>query len=132
MAAVDGKMAEHLGQPSKHFASKADRILFREGDAPDQIYFLRKGEATLKLTVDNQAIACFRVRACSLIGLSAVIGNRPYSTTASVGPDAVVEVVEPSEFFDLIDSHPELYFRVLRILAAENEAALQALANVLS
>ena len=127
---IDNEMAAQIKEHSKPHALDPDGVLFREGDAPTRLYFLRAGEATI--AVANQAISCLQVGAGSLIGLSSVLANQRHETTAIVSQDAQVDALEPSEFLALIDRHPALHLRVLQILASETEAVFDRLTQELA
>jgi CRP-like cAMP-binding protein len=59
----------------------------------------------------------------SLLGLSAVIGNEPYSLSAMVRKDSDVRFVSSIGFKELLQAEPSLNPSVLQVLAAELRAA---------
>lgn len=128
--AIDNEMAARIEEHSKPHAFDADGVLFREGDSPARLYFLKEGEATI--AVANQTVPCLQLGAGSLIGLSSVLTNQRHETTATVSRDAQVETLESSEFRALIDRHPALHLRVLQILASETEAVFDRLTRELA
>lgn len=127
---IDDEMAARIEQYSKPHVLDADGVLFREGDSPARLYFLREGEATI--AVANQSIPCLQLGAGSLIGLSSVLANQRHETTAVVSQDAQVDALEPSAFLALIERHPALHLRVLQILASETEAIFDRLTQELA
>lgn len=127
---MDDEMAARIGEHSKPYTVDADGILFREGDSPACLYFLREGEAII--AVANQTVPCLQIGAGSLIGLSSVLANQRHETTATVSPDALVDALEPSAFLELINHCPKLHLRVLQILAMETEAVFDRLTRELA
>jgi CRP-like cAMP-binding protein len=69
---------ERRAQP---VALASDQVLFRRGDHPIGIYILEKGNARLTSRSDGDAIQTVEAGAGSLFGLSATIGDKPYSLT---------------------------------------------------
>ncbi len=73
-----------------------------------------------------------RAGAGSLIGLHAVVINQPYSLTATASVDAEIRQLTSENFHSLVNSRPELYFDVLRIIATEIRFVCKALDEFLS
>jgi len=69
------------------------------------------------------------VSAGSVLGLPAVVGNQPYSLTASALKGAELAFVNGEEFSALMLSTPSLSMSVLRILAAEVRNARSAISG---
>lgn len=129
---VDEKLAVELAKRSKPLSLQTDGILFREGDAPNGIYLLRKGNVDLTLYSDNQVVVCARAGAGSVLGLPSTVDDMPYSMTATACRDAEIEHLSSMEFHQLIERHPELYLNVVQILAAEVRSVRKALADLFS
>ena len=68
----------------------------------------------------------------SLLGLSAVIGNEPYSLSAMVRKDSDVRFVSRIGFKELLQAEPSLYPSVLQVLSAELRAARLAFSEIQS
>jgi CRP-like cAMP-binding protein len=110
----------------------ADRVLCREGDKPERLFLLKRGDAVFTVCTDDQVLPCFAVHADSLIGLSAVIAHTPYALTATVSPGAEVHRIDAKVFLDLVERRADHFLCVLRILAEETLRAHQALAEMLA
>jgi len=128
----DGELATEVLRRSKPFALPADRVLFREGDAPNGIFLLRSGAATLTLQSGGQMVMCARAEAGSLLGLPSTVSELPYTMTAKASSGAEVRRLGVRDFDELMKTHPRLTMDVVRILAGEVRAVRQALADLRS
>ena len=108
-----------------------DGILFRQGDSPVDLYFVKSGEVILSMPAEEAEV---RVRAGkgSPLGLPAVIGKQPYSMTAKAPWDAEVFKLTSDAFHELLRIEPRMQQAILQILAAEVRAARSTLSKALS
>lgn len=127
---ADPELIQELEKLAKPVPLGPDRVLFRQGNAPDGVYLLRKGTAALTSRSNDEAILSVQVGAGSLLGLPAVIANKPYTLTAEALEGAELGLVRCEDFVELMRREPSLSFLVLRVLAAEirfaRETFLQA------
>jgi CRP-like cAMP-binding protein len=65
----------------------------------------------------------------SLLGLPALIGNEPYTLTATADEGAELGFVSREDFNSLMLTEPSLAVRVLRVLAAEVRTARHAISE---
>jgi CRP-like cAMP-binding protein len=65
----------------------------------------------------------------SLLGLPALISDRPYSLSAVAHTGARVSFVARADFFALMQADPLLSLKMLQVLAAEVRTARQALSH---
>ena len=65
--AFDDEMAAKIEEFSEPHAVSADGVLFREGDAPDRLYFLKEGEATIALELQAQGKRVVYAPACAKV-----------------------------------------------------------------
>jgi CRP-like cAMP-binding protein len=63
----------------------------------------------------------------SLLGLPGLIGDEPYSLTATARKGAELKFVSREDFLVVMSGDPLLSFKVLQVLAAEVRSARQAL-----
>jgi CRP-like cAMP-binding protein len=66
----------------------------------------------------------------SLLGVPAVVANKPYSLTAEAEEGAEVCVVPGEDFVRLMRSDPALSFHVLQVLAEEVRFARETLSHL--
>jgi len=103
-------------------------VLFRQGDAPAGLYILQSGSATLTMSgADSTEVLSFVAGPGSLLGLPGLIGNEPYTLTATAQAGAELGFVTRERFTAFMNSNPMLAFKILQILAAEVRTARNAI-----
>ena len=109
---------------------RADTELFHQGDEPAGLYILLGGDATMVLE-NSRLLQVVKVPVApgALLGLPALISDRPYSMSAIAKAGAQVGFVTRSSFSALMLSEPSLALMVLRVLAGEVHSARSALAD---
>lgn len=116
---ADPELAHEIEKRSKPCSAIGDGVLFRQGDLPIALYLVKSGEVALAMESGGRMVMCVRAGAGSLVGLPAVVGNKPYSMTAAPCAGAEIREISNLEFNDLIRSTPMLAMKVLQVLAAE-------------
>lgn len=113
-------LIESLMQHSTPVDCERECVLFRQGDSPEGIYIVRSGEIALTMT-SVTGESCLRLTAGpgSVLGLPAVISNKPYSLTVIAQAGSQVVFVSSDRFHPLMAAEPDLSFMVLQLLAAE-------------
>lgn len=129
---VDSELADAIEARSTLLRVAAKRVLFRQGQEPDRLFFLKRGEVVLTNRLANNSVLGFRAGPGSLIGLPAVAGNQPYSMTATVTKPSDLHAVSVGIFRDIVGSNARLSFRVLEILAAEVRSARLLVSTAMS
>lgn len=115
---------------AKSITAPAGDILFRQGDAPEAVFYLKAGEIKLTMQAGERTIMSASVPAGSLLGLPAIMGNKPYSLTAAAVGQVEVYRMSHDDFKRMI-LQDQLCFDVVRILAGEVHSARVALAECL-
>ncbi|HEV2214858.1 MAG TPA: cyclic nucleotide-binding domain-containing protein [Terracidiphilus sp.] len=99
-------------------------VLFTQGEPPEGLYILQAGAVELAMTAPNgREIFRVTVSAGAVLGLPALIGNQPYSLTATATENARVTFVPREKFYRLMAENPALSLSILRVLAAEVRTA---------
>jgi CRP/FNR family cyclic AMP-dependent transcriptional regulator len=129
---VDSELADAIEARSALLRVVAKRVLFRQGQEPDRLYFLKSGEVVLTSRLANSSVLGFRAAPGSLIGLPAIAGNQPYTMTAIATRQSELHAITVGIFRDIVGSNPRLSFRVLGILASEVRSARLLVSNALS
>jgi CRP/FNR family transcriptional regulator, cyclic AMP receptor protein len=125
---ADQELIEALKKHATRVDCEYDRLLFKQGDAPDGLYIFCGGEVTLTLTSSvGDVVMSLSVAVGSLLGLPGVIGNVPYSLSATAKKGSLVSFVKREEFSRLMLTDPSISVGVLRVLAAEVRTARMAL-----
>ena len=127
---ADSELLQALEKQSTPVDCAADRVLFRQGEAADGLFILQIGEVTLTMdSLAGQTILSIETRPGSLLGLPALLGGQPYSLTAVARAAAQVGYIARAEFTAIMQSCPELGFKILQVLAAEVSAARRAISQ---
>ena len=92
------------------------------------LYIFHQGSVTLSMISENcQSLFAAQALPGSLLGLPAIVSDKPYSLTATAREGAKVSFIGRSEFTQLMLSQPQISIRILRVLAAEVRSARTAL-----
>jgi len=125
---ADPALLAGLEKESSPFTCSANQVLFRQGDAPTGLYILKSGHARLTMSSDACTdVLSFVAGPGSLLGLPGLIGNEPYTLTATALAGAEVCFVTRECFTAFMSSNPMLAFKILQILAAEVRTARNAI-----
>ncbi|HEY1896453.1 MAG TPA: cyclic nucleotide-binding domain-containing protein [Terracidiphilus sp.] len=125
---ADPELIEALKKHATRVECEEDRLLFKQGDAPEGLYLFCGGQATLSLTSSaGDVVMSVSVDVGSLLGLPGVIGNVPYSLTARAKKGSLVTFVKREDFHQLMLTDPSVSVGILRVLAAEVRTARMAL-----
>ena len=107
----------------------SERVLFAQGDPPVGLYILRSGSA--RLTMDSEEgkpIVSVEAPEGSLLGLPGLVGNQPFTLTATAEAGAIVGFIPRDQFIALMQSEPLVALKILAVLAAEVRSARRAIA----
>ena len=127
---ADPELLDALGRRAAPVTSGSNRVLFNQGEVPNGLYILGKGEASLTMcTPAGKKVVDVRAGAGSLLGLPGLVGNEPYTLTAVAQPGAEVTFVDRAEFTRMIQTSPMLAMKILQVLAAEVRSARRAMAD---
>lgn len=125
---INAEFSRALEAYSSRVACDDDRTLFRQGDSPVGLYLILSGIVEAVVHADNgKPAAFFDANPGSILGLPAVLCNRPYSLSARAREGSDVRFVDRESFEDFMTTCPEASLAVLEILAAEVLAARSAL-----
>ena len=109
-------------------ACETDKVLFNQDDSAVGVYIVLQGEVRLTMSShDGRTIFSIPAHPGSLLGLPALISEKPYSLTAIAAAGAQVRYVSRKDVFDLMESDPLLSMKMLKVLAAEVRTARKAL-----
>ena len=125
---ADRELIQTLEKRSQPVSCSEDQVLFCQGEAPIGLYILQSGEAALVMRSESgEEVMCLLAAAGSLIELHAIVGNKPYTLTATARKGSEVQFVPRVDYEDLTQAEPLLCFKLLDVLAAEVRAARNAL-----
>ena len=127
---TDPVLFEALGLHARKIRCEEDRTLFAQGDGPIGLYLVRSGIVQAVVHADDGSpAAIFHADPGAVLGLPAVASNQPYSLSALARQGSDIAFLSKDDFNDLLQEQPALCLVVQRVLAAEVQAAREALAN---
>jgi CRP/FNR family cyclic AMP-dependent transcriptional regulator len=95
-------------------------ILFIEGEAPRGVFVLCSGRAKLTAnSPDGHSLTLRTVEAGEVVGLSSVVGDRPYPATAETVSACQVSYIPRLEFLRFLRSNSDVAIRVAKHLSME-------------
>jgi CRP-like cAMP-binding protein len=125
---ADPELIRALATRATPIPCDADCVLFKQDDPPVGIYILHQGQVSLSMkSLEGRSILSVQALPGSVIGLPGVIGNEPYTLTATARAGAQVSFLSTADFFALMQSDPQLSLKMLQVLAAEVRSARRAL-----
>jgi CRP-like cAMP-binding protein len=124
---ADAELADEIEKLSKPFVPPESYVLFRQGDPATKIYFVRQGEVELTMRASSITVMVLRAGPGSVLGLPAVVGDKPYTMSAKTHGESVICPVPVEQFRAMIRDNPKASFNIIQILAAEIRSARQAL-----
>ncbi len=96
-----------------HF--ETGKVLFREGDAGEDMYIIQSGRVAIKKrTGANKDVTLAVLEKGDFFGEMAVLERMPRSATAEMTEAGDLIVIAGDTFGDMIKSNPEIAFRMLR------------------
>lgn len=125
---AEPELIDALSPSSQAVDTSQDRVLFHQGDEAVGLYILHAGE--LIITMDSphgDEVISFTANPGSLLGLPGVIGNAPYSLSATARKGAQVSFISRDDFSALMLSESRLSMMILRVLANEVRTARLAI-----
>ncbi len=127
---AEKELIEALEKRASTIVCAEQTRLFTQGADPKGLYLLRKGKATLTMESPTGGnLMSLTLHPGSLLGLPALIGNEPYTLTATAEAGAELGFVTREDFNSLMLTDPTLAVRVLRVLAAEVRSARHAISE---
>jgi CRP-like cAMP-binding protein len=121
---ADPILIQGMQQQATPISCSEESVLFRQGEVPIGLYILKSGEVTLTMSSSSgKEIISTKAAAGSVLGLPGLIGNEPYTLTATARAGSELGFVAREGFTALMRTDPLLALKVLRVLAAEVRSA---------
>jgi CRP-like cAMP-binding protein len=120
-APVDFRLLAGAGAPARDY--KAGDVIFREGDAANELFIIQSGEVEIRL--GNRVLE--KLPQFSIFGKMALIDAAPRSATAVAASDVKLVPVTEKQFLFLISNTPHFALNVMRIMARRLRAANKGL-----
>lgn len=117
------KLLDGFKVTSRH---PAGSILFARGESPRGVYLLCKGSVRLSMpSSEERTVALRTVNAGRVLGLHAVVSDRPYQATAETREPCQVAFVERARFLCFLGANCDAALRAAQQLSADYEAACE-------
>lgn len=122
-------MSEETSQERRleHYARDvpAGTVLFREGDAGEQMYVVQSGQVQISRRLGERDQVLAVVEPGEFFGEMAIVTGRARSATAVVVEDARLLVIDSRTFEDMLHAKTEIAVRMIRSLAHRLQRANQ-------
>jgi CRP/FNR family transcriptional regulator len=92
-------------------------VLYLPGDAGDRIFLLKRGVVKISaLQEDGREVMLALLHKGEVFGEEVVIDKAPRDHMAEAYEDALVCIITRQDFMDILRSHPELLFKVTKLI----------------
>ena len=128
--AADAELLAALEKRSLSVRCREDQVLFIQGAPCAGLYVLKLGAARMTICSPSGDYAVCTVSSPgALLGLGGVIGNQPFSLTATAARGSELGFVRREDLSEMMLLQPWLRLNVLTVLAVEVGAARIALSE---
>jgi CRP/FNR family cyclic AMP-dependent transcriptional regulator len=103
-------------------SARAGEVIFKEGDAADQLFVIKSGEVGIQS--GNRTLA--ELSANHIFGEMALIDDAPRSATAVARTDVELVAISEKQFLFLVSQTPFFALKVMRVLARRLRATNKA------
>jgi CRP/FNR family transcriptional regulator, cyclic AMP receptor protein len=94
-------------------SAKAGEVIFKEGDAAEQLFVIKSGDVTIRS--GNRTLA--ELSTNHIFGEMAMIDDAPRSATAVARTDVELVPISEKQFLFLVSQTPFFALKVMRVLA---------------
>jgi CRP-like cAMP-binding protein/ferredoxin-like protein FixX len=103
-------------------------VLFREGDAPDGLYLIRRGSVMVSRTLGGRDVVLAYLSSGNYVGEMGLINDQPRGATVTAASTTEAIVLAPRSFRAVLDRNPQWREQVESVLLArlQSKAAAEA------
>ncbi len=124
----DAMMIRVLNKRTVRVPCETERVLFRQNEPAIGIFIVHKGSVTLSfVSQDGHSLFAAQARPRSILGLAGVIGDKPYTLSATARGGAEISFISSADLKALMEAESPLSIKLLELLAAEVRSARKAL-----
>jgi CRP/FNR family cyclic AMP-dependent transcriptional regulator len=120
-APVDFRLLAGAGAPARDY--KAGDVIFKEGDAADELFIIQSGEVEIRL--GNRVLET--LPQYSIFGEMALVDAAPRSATAVAASDVKLVPVTEKQFLFLVTNTPHFALNMMRVMARRLRATNRSL-----
>jgi len=106
-------------------------ILFREGDAGEEMYIIETGRVKIFKRIDGIEKVLAILGKSEFFGEMSLLNKKPRSANAEVLEDARILVINNNTFESMVRANPEIAIRIMRMLAKRLEDTNVQIANLM-
>jgi CRP-like cAMP-binding protein len=117
----DGKEISHIASLATEIEVPEGKVLAREGEPGREFYVILDGKADVE--IGGKQVAT--LGAGDFFGEMALLDQGPRVATVTAASDMEVAVLDPREFVSLIEEHPAVARKVLKVMAGRLRNAEQ-------
>lgn len=97
---------------------KRKEIIFMEGQTPNDLYFIEKGQVkTYKVNYDGKELITGVYREGDFLGFVPLLEERPYNENAEVLEDSKITIIPRVDFITLVYSSKDVARKFIRLLS---------------
>jgi CRP/FNR family transcriptional regulator, polysaccharide utilization system transcription regulator len=128
---LDDKTIQALKKRVKIFQYNKKQFIYREGFPPAGIFIIIKGKAKVfKTTFNGKELILLITREHDLLGLSNLVSNTDYSTSACATESTELVFLPMRDFTDLMSKSASFSMSLMKSLSNEYERVAEKLADV--
>jgi CRP/FNR family cyclic AMP-dependent transcriptional regulator len=120
-APVDFRLLAGAGAPARDY--KAGEVIFKEGDAAEELFIIQSGEVEIRL--GNRVLVT--LPQYSIFGEMALVDAAPRSATAVAASDVKLVPVTEKQFLFLVTNTPHFALNMMRVMARRLRATNRSL-----
>ena len=99
---------------------KKRQRIFSEGNHPVRLYYVQKGKVKIfKVNDDGKELIIHIVNESEFFGYTAMFENAVYKENADALEDSEIAAIPRNEFEELMNSHPEVSRKFIKLLASD-------------
>lgn len=118
----DAKEIQQIASLATELEIPEGKVLAREGEPGREFYVILDGKADVE--IGGKQVATLGPG--DFFGEMALIDQGPRAATVTAGSDMEVAVLDPREFVSLIDEHPAVARKILKVMAGRLREAENA------
>lgn len=120
-----------MGEDKRNNLFKKGQVIFYEGNRGHGLFCIYSGQVKLhKLGEDaREQIVRFAVKG-DVLGYRSLLGNEPYSATATALEDCAVCYIPREKFLEVLETNPDLSLRAIKLLSHDLKDSEERLINI--
>jgi CRP-like cAMP-binding protein len=93
---------------------KDGEVLVKEGDKDNTLFVLTGGKLTVSSNIEGKDVVVYTMKVGEVAGTRAFVDRAPRRATLSAVGDTTVYTLDPAKFESLLETHPNIVYKVMR------------------